>query len=97
MSLSFRERRQLGRIGRTAGRSDPRLAAMLAIFGRLTATEPMPRHEHLRPPPGEAEAVRHDQPTPANGLRGRLGSWLRSRVWGAGKHAPADRHEFWPR
>jgi hypothetical protein len=94
MSLSFRERRQLGKIGKTVGQSDPHLASMLAIFGRLTAAEPVPRHEHLPPSPGQSEAEPQDRATL---IRGRLVSWLRSRVWGAGRHAPAGRHEFWPR
>jgi hypothetical protein len=45
--MSVREQRQLDTIDEAVGRSDARLAGMLAIFGRLTAGEPMPDREQL--------------------------------------------------
>ncbi len=47
MRLSVREQRQLDTIGKGVSRSDPRLASMLATFGRLTAGEPIPDREQL--------------------------------------------------
>lgn len=48
MNLPCRQRRLLREIDDAVCRSDPRLASMLAIFGRLTAAEEMPGHEQLR-------------------------------------------------
>lgn len=47
MTLSLREWRELHEIDRTVRRSDPWLAALLAIFSRLAASDPMPGHERL--------------------------------------------------
>lgn len=47
MSLSLREWRDLHEIDRTVRRSDPRLAALLAIFSRLAASDIMPGHKRL--------------------------------------------------
>ena len=47
MGLSLRERWQLHRIEVDVRRSDPRLAALLAIFTRLAARDAMPPHERL--------------------------------------------------
>jgi hypothetical protein len=44
MILSRRERRQLKEIDSAMSAADPRLAAMLAIFTRLAAGEPVPTH-----------------------------------------------------
>ena len=48
MGLALRERRELRRIGRAVGRSDPRLNSMLAAFSSFNAGEPKPRREQLR-------------------------------------------------
>jgi hypothetical protein len=48
MSLCFRQERLLWRTEDALRRSDPHLAAMLAIFGKLAAAEPMPATEHVR-------------------------------------------------
>jgi hypothetical protein len=50
MGLTSGERHTLGRIADRMGRSDPRLAARLAIFARLAASEQMPGHERLARP-----------------------------------------------
>ncbi len=51
MSLSCRQQRLLRQIDDAVCRADPRLASMLAIFGRLAAGEEMPGGEQLRTPP----------------------------------------------
>ena len=48
MCLSCREQRRLNLIRGSLSRSDPGLAAMLAIFSRLAAGEAMPGREQLR-------------------------------------------------
>jgi len=48
MGLPARQRRVLERIEGTLRGSDPRLAALYAIFARLTSDEEMPRIEQLR-------------------------------------------------
>jgi hypothetical protein len=48
MGLPVRQRRVLQRIEGTLRGSDPRLAALYAIFSRLTRDEEMPRIEQLR-------------------------------------------------
>jgi hypothetical protein len=48
MGLPARQRRVLDRIEGALRGSDPRLAALYAIFGRLTRDEEMPRIEQLR-------------------------------------------------
>ena len=45
MSLNYRQQRQLQRIESLLLRSDPQLAAMLAMFGRLSAGQRMPVRE----------------------------------------------------
>jgi Protein of unknown function (DUF3040) len=45
MSLNYRQQRQLQRIESLLLRSDPQLAAMLAMFGRLAAGQRMPARE----------------------------------------------------
>lgn len=47
MSLNFHQQRQLDRIEYRLSRSDPRLAAMLAVFGRLAAGECLPTEEQI--------------------------------------------------
>jgi hypothetical protein len=47
MSLSRHERSWLRQASQALARSDPRLTGMFAIFGRLTAQEPLPGHEQL--------------------------------------------------
>jgi hypothetical protein len=59
MCMSVGEQRQLDTIGEAVGRSDARLAAMLAIFGRLAAGEPMPDREQLTRLAGRAPAALH--------------------------------------
>lgn len=48
MGLPARQRRVLDRIEDSLEGTDPRLATMFAIFGRLTRDEEMPRIEELR-------------------------------------------------
>jgi hypothetical protein len=48
MGLPVRQRMVLDRMDRTLRGTDPRLAALYAIFGRLTRDEAMPRFEQLR-------------------------------------------------
>ena len=48
MGLPVRQRRALDHIDRALRGSDPRLAALYAIFGRLVREEPIPRFEQLR-------------------------------------------------
>jgi hypothetical protein len=45
MSLNYRQQRQLQRIESLLLRSDPQLAAMLTMFGRLAAGQRMPVRE----------------------------------------------------
>ena len=45
MSLNYHQQRQLDRIESRLLRSDPQLAAMLAMFGRLAAGQRMPVRE----------------------------------------------------
>jgi hypothetical protein len=59
MCMSVREQRQLDTIGEAVGGSDARLATMLAIFGRLTAGEPMPDREQLTRLAGRAGRAWH--------------------------------------
>ena len=47
MPLSLSERWKLHRIEVAVRRSDPRLAALLAMFTRLAARDVMPPHERL--------------------------------------------------
>jgi hypothetical protein len=47
MSLNYRQRRQLFRIEAGLLRSDPQLAAMLSVFGRLSAGQRMPAWEQV--------------------------------------------------
>jgi len=47
MSLNYRQRCQLHRMEARLLRSDPRLAAMLGVFGRLSAGQHMPAWEQL--------------------------------------------------
>jgi Protein of unknown function (DUF3040) len=47
MSLSHRQRHQLHRIESGLLRADPRLAAMLFIFGKLSAGQAMPSREQV--------------------------------------------------
>jgi len=47
MPLSLSERWKLHRIEVAVRRSDPRLAALLAMFTRLAARDAMPPHERL--------------------------------------------------
>jgi Protein of unknown function (DUF3040) len=48
MSLSTREQQVLDSIENRLAGSDPRLAALLATFARLTSGEPMPAREEIR-------------------------------------------------
>jgi Protein of unknown function (DUF3040) len=47
MSLNYSEQRQLHRIESRLLRSDPNLAGMLAVFGRLSAGQRMPAWEEV--------------------------------------------------
>jgi hypothetical protein len=60
MSLNYRQRHQLYRMEARLLRSDPQLAAMLAVFGRLSAAERMPAWEQVAGRPdriGQAAAL----------------------------------------
>jgi hypothetical protein len=70
--LSVREQRQLDTIGEAVGRSDARLASMLATFARLTAGEPMPDREQLARLAGGAGRVWHA----AGAAMARFIAWL---------------------
>jgi hypothetical protein len=59
MCLSVREQQQLDTIGEVVSRSDARLASMLAVFGRLTAGEPIPDREQLTGLTSRAGRARH--------------------------------------
>jgi hypothetical protein len=48
MSLAYGERRQLRNVDRALRRSDPSLAAMLAMFAQLTEPDKPSRREQLR-------------------------------------------------
>jgi hypothetical protein len=48
MSLPYRQQRQFGVIEAGLRQSDPQLAAILAMFGRLCAGDRMPAWEELR-------------------------------------------------
>jgi hypothetical protein len=48
MGLPVRQRIKLDHLDRTLRGTDPKLAALYAIFGRLTRDEEMPRFEQLR-------------------------------------------------
>jgi hypothetical protein len=47
MSLNYRQQHQLYRIESRLLRSDPHLAAMLAVFARLSADQRMPAREQI--------------------------------------------------
>jgi hypothetical protein len=49
--------RQLRRLGNETVRTDPQFAEMLAQFTQLAAGQPMPAHERLRSPLGQAQAA----------------------------------------
>jgi hypothetical protein len=54
MSLWYR---QLRRLGHETVRTDPQFAELLTQFTRLAAGQPMPAHERLRTPLGQARAA----------------------------------------
>ena len=56
MSLSHHQQRQLHRIETGLLRADPQLAAMLGIFGKLSASQAMPFWEQV---PTRRDRVRH--------------------------------------
>ena len=62
MSLSHRQQHQLHRIETGLLRSDPQLAAMLGVFGRLSAGEAMP----ARPPSTPGTSRPPTSATPAS-------------------------------
>ncbi len=57
MCLARREQRLLEQIGEQVTRSDPRLASMMAAFGRLAEGEAIPAREQLRGPASQAKAT----------------------------------------
>ena len=67
MTIPYRQHWLLRRTERTLRRSDPHLAAMLAIFARLCAAETIASCEQVRPPDTRAR---------------RCLAWLRSVVAG---------------
>lgn len=72
MHRPVREQRLLDKISDALRRSDPQLASMLAIFGRLTAGEPMPDREQLGRLTGQPRAALHK----ASATMARLITWL---------------------
>ena len=56
MSLSHHQQRQLHRIETGLLRADPQLAAMLGIFGQISAGQAMPAREQV---PARRDRVRH--------------------------------------
>jgi len=56
MSLSHHHQRQLHRIETGLLRADPQLAAMLGIFGKISAGQAMPAREQV---PARRDRVRH--------------------------------------
>ena len=50
MSISGREQQALDSIGHRLAGSDPELASLLGVFGRVTSSEEMPAHEEIRAP-----------------------------------------------
>ena len=48
MSIPYRERRLLWQRARALRAADPHLAAMLAVFAQITATEVLPATEQIR-------------------------------------------------
>jgi hypothetical protein len=48
MSISYRQRRRLRHLRRALWLSEPRVAAMLSMFSRLSAGEAMPAQERVR-------------------------------------------------
>jgi hypothetical protein len=48
MSIPYRERRLLRHRARALRAADPHLAAMLAVFARITASEALPAAEQIR-------------------------------------------------
>lgn len=79
MASSFRQFRQLRAIERQLRRSDPRLAAMLAIFARLNAGEAIISREQERP---AAIQVRRVLAVLAGAIAGLAASvsWVSSRI-----------------
>jgi hypothetical protein len=49
VTLPYRQERLLRRTARALSESDPDLASMLSIFGRITAAERLPAWEQRRP------------------------------------------------
>jgi lipoyl-dependent peroxiredoxin len=82
MYLSFREQQLLDRISEAEAESDPRLASMLATFGRLTAGEAMPERDQLEVPAGRIKAALRAAASPAATLTAWAGT-LRARARGA--------------
>jgi hypothetical protein len=58
MSLSYHQEHQLSRVGARVRRSDPHLAAMLGVFGRLYADDGMPAWEQLAHEPTSQNRLR---------------------------------------
>lgn len=79
MASSFRQFRQLRAIERQLRRSDPRMAAMLAIFARLNAGEAITSREQERP---AAIGVRRVLAALAGAIAGLAASasWASSRI-----------------
>jgi hypothetical protein len=86
MRLCAREERLLGRLGEEVTCSDPRLASMMATFGRLTAGEPMPDREQLAALTGRTRAALHA----VGGAMARFIAWLDRVDSPQVKHQPRD-------
>jgi hypothetical protein len=98
MGLPARQRRVLDGIERALRGSDPRLAALYAIFDKLTREEPMPRFEQLRSGVltglallGAILAVIASHLHIRVGVRGRVHARRRARVPGLLRLGPRQR------
>ena len=83
MDLASREQRVLDRISESEGESDPRLAWMLAAFGRLTEGEVMPDREQLGIPAGRIRAALH--------AAARLTAWA-GNLWAGEERRARETH-----
>ncbi len=83
MSISERERQTLESIENGLVRSAPKLASMLAIFTRLTASEKMPVRRPVRRASGQRPGAGFTagQPAPGQPWRTHLGRAARRWLW----------------
>lgn len=101
MSLCFRQERMLRRTEDALRRSDPHLATMFAIFGRLGADEPMPAGERVHTRLGWLRRPLARAAAHAGGLAARAGHLgavmlLRSAAAWVAVSALLCQVPFWP-